>query len=226
MVKIPPRIRKLRGFEELRRFRNHIRDNYNSLKHRAASKSKGLTVQIKEYIKDDYKLTENQKKEFYETIINKNISVVDLENFGDNAPLVSIIIINRNGLNYLKRLFKNFEENIKYPSYEIIVVDNLSQDGSVSFLENISSDLSLKIIKNKENESFARANNQAAEIAQGEYLLLLNNDVEPTYGWLNQMMKSQLQSDNVGAVGAKLVYPDCSTSPLNKKSLSRFNTRG
>jgi GT2 family glycosyltransferase/spore maturation protein CgeB len=226
MVKIPPRIRKLRGFEELRRFRNHIRDNYNSLKHRTASKSKHLTVQIKEYIKDDYKLTENQKKEFYETIINKNISVVDLENFDDNAPLVSIIIINRNGLNYLKRLFKNFEENIKYPSYEIIVVDNSSHDGSVSFLENISSDLPLKIIKNKENESFARANNQAAEIAQGEYLLLLNNDVEPTYGWLNQMMKSQLQSDNVGAVGAKLVYPDCSTSPLNKKKSFKIQHTG
>ena len=113
-------------------------------------------------------------------------------------------------------MFKNFRENLQYPSYEIILVDNASKDRSLAFLKSISDDFPLKIIKNQKNESFSRANNQAAEIADGTYLLLLNNDVEPTYGWLNQMMYTALRSENAGAVGAKLVYPDCTKSRHNK----------
>jgi len=227
MVKVPPKVRQLKGFEELRRFRNHVRDSYNSWKHRAVSRVNRLKEsQIVEFIKQDYKLTESQKKELYESIINQSASSIDLENFNDDAALVSIIIINRNGLKYLKRLFDDFVEKIQYPAYEIIVVDNASQDESLSFLENLSENLPLKIIKNTENVSFSRSNNQAAEIAKGEYLLLLNNDVEPTYGWLNQMMKSALQSDDVGAVGAKLVYPDCSGSRYNRRNSYKVQHTG
>ena len=79
MVKIPPRVRKLKGFEELRMFRNHIRDSYNSLKHRTVSKVKQLKKsQIMDYIKQDYKLTESQKKELYESIIDQNFSNLEL----------------------------------------------------------------------------------------------------------------------------------------------------
>lgn len=227
MVKIPPSVRKLKGFEELRRFRNHVRDSYNSLKLRIVSQVKQLKdSQILEFIKQDYKLTESQKKELHESILTLNALNIDLENFNDDAPLVSIIIINRNGLKYLKRLFDDFMEKIQYPNYEIIVVDNDSEDESVHFLEDLSKSLTLKIIKNKENESFSRANNQAAEIAKGEYLLLLNNDVEPTYGWLNQMIKSALQSSDVGAVGAKLVYPDCSASRYNRRNSFKVQHTG
>ncbi len=227
MVKVPPKLRQLKGFEELRRFRNLIRDSYNSLKHRTVLKVKQFKPHnIMESIKQDYKLTETQKKELYDGIINQNSSNIELEKFDDTSPMVSIIIINRNGLKYLKQLFENFVEKIQYPSYEIIVVDNYSRDESLLFLEDVSSILPLKIIKNNDNESFARANNQAAEIAEGEYLLLLNNDVEPTYGWLNQMMKSALQSDDVGAVGAKLVYPDCSGSRYNRRNSFKIQHTG
>ncbi|MBU4536085.1 MAG: glycosyltransferase [Euryarchaeota archaeon] len=226
-MKVPPQVRQLKGFEELRRFRNHARDSYNSWKHRTVSMVNMLKEsQIMEFIKQDYKLSESQKKELYESIINQSASSIDLENFNDDAPLVSIVIINRNGLKYLKRLFDDFVEKIQYPAYEIIVVDNVSQDESLSFLEDVSESLPLKIIKNTENVSFSRSNNQAAEIAKGEYLLLLNNDVEPTYGWLNQMMKSALQSDDVGAVGAKLVYPDCSGSRYNRRNSYKVQHTG
>lgn len=227
MVNIPPEIRKLKGFEELRMFRNHARDSYNSWKHRAINKVKQLREsRLMEFVKQDYKLTESEKKELYESIINQNVSNLDIENFNDNTPLVSIIIVNRNGCKYLKKLFANFEENIQYPSYEIIVVDNASSDESVPFLEDLLASLPLQIIKNKENESFSKSNNQAARISNGKYLLLLNNDVVPTYGWLNQMMKSQLQSDNVGAVGAKLVYPDCSNSRYNRQKSFKIQHTG
>jgi O-antigen biosynthesis protein len=227
MVKIPPKIRQLRGFEEVRRFRNHIRDSYNSLKHRTVSKfNQFKQSDLMESFKQDYKLTESQKKELYEGIINQNALNIQLENFDNNAPLVSIIIINRNGLKYLKKLFKDFLEKIQYPNYEIIVVDNDSEDESLHFLEDLSKSLPLKIIKNKKNESFSRSNNHAVEISKGDYLLLINNDVEPTYGWLNQMMKSALQSDEVGAVGAKLVYPDCYTSRYNRRNSFKIQHSG
>lgn len=226
-MKVPPKIKELKGFEELRRFRNHFRDSFNSLKHRMVSKVKLLShSKIIESIKQDYKLTQIQKKELYESIINQNVSNLDLANFNNDVPLVSIIIVNRNGLKHLKKLFEDLVQKIQYPNYEIIVVDNASEDGSVSFLEDISDFLPMKLIENNKNESFSKANNQAAKMAKGDYLLLLNNDVEPTYGWLNQMMKSQLQWDNVGAVGAKLVYPDCSTSRHNRRNSFKIQHTG
>ncbi|AIS31508.1 glycosyl transferase GT2 family [Methanobacterium formicicum] len=227
MVKIPPWVRKLKGFEKLRRFRNSTRDSYKSWKHLTTSRFKILQEsRLVEFIKQDYKLTESQKKELYESIINQNALNIDIENFDDNSPSISIIIINRNGLKHLERLLEDFEEKIQYPHYEIIVVDNASRDKSLDFLEGLSESLPLKLIKNTKNESFSKSNNQAAEIARGDYLLLLNNDVEPTYGWLNQMMKSALQSDDVGAVGAKLVYPDCSASRYNRRNSFKIQHTG
>jgi len=215
MVKLPPKVKELKGYDELRRVRNHLKDDYKTVKCKTNSKVKRNASKIRNYI-ERKKLTESQKKEIYESIVNNNTSITDLHDFGSDAPLVSIIIINRNGLKHLERLFKNFRENLQYPSYEIILVDNASKDRSLAFLKSISDDFPLKIIKNQKNESFSRANNQAAEIADGTYLLLLNNDVEPTYGWLNQMMYTALRSENAGAVGAKLVYPDCTKSRHNK----------
>lgn len=154
----------------------------------------------------------------YREIINRNRSMIKLRGFNDNSPLVSVIIINRNGLKHLKRLFKNFKEDIQYPNYEIIVVDNASTDDSISFLEHLSNNFPLRIIKNPENLSFSKANNEAANIAKGEFILFLNNDIEPTYGWLNVMMQTALKSESSGAIGAKLVYPDNSLSVFNKEN--------
>lgn len=160
-------------------------------------------------------LTEDQINEKIDEIANKNRDLIKLHNFDDDSPLVSIIILNRNGIKHLERLFENFVENIQYPSYEVIVVDNASKDNSLKFLDKLSSKLHLKIIKNIENKSFSKANNQALQIADGDFILLLNNDVEPTYGWLNIMMQTAITSENIGAVGAKLIYPDCSISNFN-----------
>ena len=123
----------------------------------------------------------------------------------DEEPLVSIITLTRNGLNHLKRLFEDFDEKTNYSNYEIIVVDNASDDDSVKYLNSL--DLPITIIENSENVSFSKGNNDAAKMAKGEYLLLLNNDIEPTYGWLNEMVGCMLYNENVGSVGAKLIFP-------------------
>ena len=174
----------------------------------------------------EIKLTKSEIKKKYDEILYKNSIQVDLCNFDENSPLISIIMANRNGLNHLKRLFKNFKENVQYSNYEVIVVDNGSTDDSIKFLEGLSKVLPIKIIKNGENRTFSEANNQAAEIANGEYLLLLNNDVEPLYGWLNQMMQTALKYDDIGAVGAKLIYPDCSNSKHNKHNSFKIQHMG
>ena len=126
----------------------------------------------------------------------------------EQCPLVSIIILNRNGAHHLRLLLKSISENTIYPNYEIIVVDNASDDESIEFLTSNNFKFTISIIKNKYNETFSRANNQAAEIAKGEFLLFLNNDVDPLYGWLNELIKCALKYlPNLGSVGAKLIYP-------------------
>ena len=123
----------------------------------------------------------------------------------ESEPLVSIIILNRNGLVHLQRLFDDFDKKTNYSNYEIIVVDNASCDESVEYIYSL--DLPITVIENSENVSFSKGNNDAAKIANGEYLLLLNNDIEPTYGWLNEMVGCMLNNENAGSVGAKLIFP-------------------
>jgi len=171
-------------------------------------------------------MTEREKKEKYEEIIKKNKLNMDLHHFEDYSPLISIIISYRNDLKGLKRLLKNFEENIKYPSYEIIVVDNTSSDDLIVFLEHLKKSLPLKMIKSVEKCSYSKNINIGVNNANGEYILLLNNNVEPTYGWLNQMVNTALKSDDVGAVGAKLVYRECFDSVYNKNNSFKIESIG
>lgn len=139
-----------------------------------------------------------------EEICETNLAFLSNYEF-DSEPLVSIIILNKDGLHHLKRLFKDFDEKTNYSNYEIIVVDNASKDESVNYLKSL--DLPIRIIENDVNVSFSKGNNDASKIANGEYLLLLNNDIEPTYGWLNELVGTILNNDDVASVGAKLIFP-------------------
>ncbi len=150
------------------------------------------------YIQQSYSV--RRKEEICET----NLAFLSNYEF-DTEPLVSIIILTRDGLPHLKRLFKDFDAKANYSNYEIIVVDNASSDDSVNYLKSL--DLPITIIENTENVSFSKGNNDAAKIAKGEYLLLLNNDIEPTYGWLNEMVGTIVYNDDVASVGAKLIFP-------------------
>ena len=153
----------------------------------------------------------------YERILETNKLFLNNYTF-DKEPLVSIIILNLNGLVHLKRLFKDFKDKTNYNNFEIIVVDNGSDDGSLEYLESLRDVLPLQIIVNKVNKSFSEANNQAVKESNGELILLLNNDMEPTYGWLNELVGTFKFNSNVGAVGAKLIYPFYFSDEENFKS--------
>lgn len=87
---------------------------------------------------------------------------------------------------------------------EVIVVDNASSDGTAQMLAEFPW---VTRIRNERNLGFAAANNQGARAASGRYLVLLNNDTEARPGWLATMLQAAAE-ENVGIVGARLLYPN------------------
>ncbi|MEA3059118.1 MAG: hypothetical protein QOE50_530 [Sphingomonadales bacterium] len=123
-------------------------------------------------------------------------------------PSVSIIVPTRDKPELLAACIKGIEQ-IDYPApIQIIIVDNASQDpAALELLERIERDPRALVLRDEGAFNFSRLNNLAARAAQGDLLCLLNNDVEPFDGdWLKALVCYAVQ-DNVGAVGAQLIYP-------------------
>ena len=119
-------------------------------------------------------------------------------------PLISIIIVvhNRAELTYqcLLSIKTTFDR-----SYEIIIFDNASSDKTMDLLQRVTG---VKIINNNGNVHFLLAVNKAAKIANGKYLLLLNNDAQLLPGALDSALRIIESSDDIGAVGAKIMLLD------------------
>ena len=90
-------------------------------------------------------------------------------------------------------------------SFEIIVVDDASSDETATLEEIVSG---ITVLHNTEPQRFIRACNAGAAEARGTYIVLLNNDVEVTAGWLDALVDAFSRFDDVGLVGSKLLYPD------------------
>jgi len=118
---------------------------------------------------------------------------------------LSIIIVSYNTKNLTLQCIKSIE---KYPpkiKYEIIVIDNGSQDGSVDVLTKIKN---IKLIKNKTNLGFAKANNIGIKASSGNNILLLNSDTQVTKSAIQKLYDFAVNTDNAGVVGSKLLNPD------------------
>jgi hypothetical protein len=120
--------------------------------------------------------------------------------------MVSIIIVNWNGREVLRRCLNSIRENTTYPNYKIVVVDNGSTDGSVTMIKKEFP--YVKLIQNKENLGYAKANNQGIKSVESDYYLLLNNDTEVTKGWLTDMIEFSESDPKIGITGCKLIYPN------------------
>ncbi len=93
--------------------------------------------------------------------------------------------------------------------HEIIVVDNGSVDQTPEILRRWSeSRRNGRFFSMGANRGFARACNQGARLARGEFIVLLNNDTLPTPGWLERMAECAVQEPGAGVVGSKLLFPD------------------
>lgn len=122
-------------------------------------------------------------------------------------PLVSIIIPNKDQIETLDQCLKSVEKST-YKNYEIIIVENNSEkDETFAYYKRIQSDR-VKVIYWPDEFNYSAINNFGVRHAKGDYLLLLNNDVEViTPEWIEEML-ANCQRKDVGVVGAKLYYPD------------------
>lgn len=121
-------------------------------------------------------------------------------------PKVSIVIVNYSQkeitLNCLESLNK-----ITYPNFEVIVVDNNSQDDSVKAIVNKYKS-KIKLIRNQENLGFVGGNNIGIKSAVGDYILLLNNDTIVTPGFLQPLVEDFQTMKNLGMVQSKMFVMD------------------
>ncbi len=120
---------------------------------------------------------------------------------------LSICIASYNGKKMLEECLESIYKNVKELAYEVLVVDNNSSDGSAGMVKTKFSEL--RIIENKANYGFAKANNQAMRMALGRYILLLNQDVVILDNNSLKIMKEFLDDHKQAAVcGCNYVGPD------------------
>lgn len=119
---------------------------------------------------------------------------------------LSIIIVSYNTRDLtIDCLNSVFDSDTEY-TYEVIVVDNDSRDDSVPAIKEQFPQV--RLIENHANTGFAKANNQAMEIAHGRYMLLLNSDTIVQPGTLQTMLAYMEEHPAVGASGCKVILPD------------------
>src|SRR5438552_5607832 len=107
---------------------------------------------------------------------------------GEGNPVVSIIIVNWNGAEFIDRCLKSVLRNVEMP-YEVVAVDNASSDGSCDLIERISfHDKRVRLMKLQVNEGFSIANNVGVSASKGEFVALLNPDTEVERGWLGPLL--------------------------------------
>ena len=135
--------------------------------------------------------------------------------FASDLPLVSVIILNYNGLSFLPRCLETLRSS-SYAPLELIVVDNCSTDGSVAYLRDHHPDIIVHVTAG--NLGYSGAYNEAIPLARGEVIVLLNFDVEVEPDWLNQAVAILLADRNVVALQPKL-------RSLQKRNLFEYSGR-
>lgn len=126
----------------------------------------------------------------------------------EKPPKVSILIPTRDGADMLRRCIKSIESKTDYPDFEFIIVDNQSSEPrSLKYLRELEAQ-GVRVLKYDAPFNYSDINNVAAREARGEVLALLNNDLEVINPeWLAEMVSHALRPE-IGAVGAKLYYPN------------------
>ena len=124
-------------------------------------------------------------------------------------PLVSLLIPTRNGLKFLQRCVDSILEKTTYPNYEILIVDNGSDDpATLDYFKTVAVKKSVRVVPFNAPFNYSAINNFAAKQANGTVLGLLNNDLEVINAdWLHEMVAQALRPQ-IGCVGAMLYYPN------------------
>ncbi len=121
------------------------------------------------------------------------------------SPKVSIVIPIVNGLRLTLECLLSIVRFSQDVPLEVIIVDNGSTDRSKELLASIPN---LQYVRHEENLGFARGCNSGAAAARGQYLVFLNNDAQAQAGWLAALLKPFSESNSIGAVGPRVLFPD------------------
>jgi GT2 family glycosyltransferase/2-polyprenyl-3-methyl-5-hydroxy-6-metoxy-1,4-benzoquinol methylase/glycosyltransferase involved in cell wall biosynthesis len=117
-------------------------------------------------------------------------------------PLVSVVVVTYNNLELTRACLASLGEHSGYDPLEIIVVDNASADGTREFLKEwAAAGINRRIVLNDDNRGFAAANNQGLAMAEGDYLVLLNNDTYVTPGWVRTLRNHLRRDQTIGLIG-------------------------
>ena len=146
--------------------------------------------------------------------------MINVSEKDEERPSVSIIIVNFNGKEFLRRCLTSLLTT-NYPNFEIIIVDNASTDGSVELIEKFFGSYSyIRVVKNSENLGHAEGCNVGAKVAKGKYLVFLDSDTEIKAGgcinensecsyipenWLLELVKAMEGNGSIGIAQAKIV---------------------
>lgn len=124
-------------------------------------------------------------------------------------PLISILIPNKDHVSDLLKCIVSIWEKTSYPNYEIIVIENNSEEEKTfQYYQFLEKRRNIRVVCWNGKFNYSAINNFGYTFAKGEYILLLNNDTEViSADWLQEMLMYAQRGD-VGAVGAKLYYPD------------------
>lgn len=124
-------------------------------------------------------------------------------------PLVSILIPNKDQKETLETCVDSILAHTSYENYEILIIENNSTTEEIfAYYKELEKNERIRIVTYKDIFNYSKINNFGARYARGEYLLLLNNDIEVTEdSWLTEMLSACMQP-GVGIVGARLLYPD------------------
>lgn len=119
----------------------------------------------------------------------------------NDNKLVSVVVVTYNGKQLLAHFLPSVA-NLKYPNYEVIIVENASSDGSAEFIE--TNYPQFKVIRNVENQGTAEGSNVGARRAKGEYIFWISNDMWLDPDILTRIVKRMEEDENVGICTVKM----------------------
>lgn len=139
----------------------------------------------------------------------EKILCYNVEFYPKEKHLISIIIPTKDKADVLERCLESIYSKTKTQDYEIIVVDNNSEEkATFALFDQYKKRGNFRVLRQPIPFNYSRLNNEAVKIARGDMLLFLNNDVEViTEDWLT-LMAGEAEREEIGAVGVKLLYPD------------------
>lgn len=214
--------RMAKGFDGAQDYEMTLRftEQTNQIKHipkilyhwREIAGSLAASTEAKPYAMEAMRRAKNEALE-RRGLTGKLVLVKDMAQFRvvystPNNPLVSIIIPTKNNTELVHQCIGSIRAITEYSNYEVILIDNGSDESNQIEYQSICKRYDCKYMFLDIEFNFSKLNNLATKEATGEYFLFLNDDTKIIQSsWINIML-GQAMLDHVGAVGAKLLYPD------------------